>query len=146
MPDLAGVTKRTSSDDVLRHIIRDIVDRSKLVRAKKYRQLQSNLKDSEAKIAQAFSAVTARSEQAGHPSNNSSDILHPKYPITDSLATVVVKAVVQDPELGFVVSRELSREEVEDLINVWKCAAIDAIVGRSASIEFLELTFNLWRR
>jgi hypothetical protein len=91
------------SEDVIRHIIRDVVVRAQMVRSK--------LQERSAPLSSTTAGQDARGVKP-------SSFTTPPFPLTETMAAFMVRAVVMDPRLGFDVGLELTKKEVERLIKL----------------------------
>jgi hypothetical protein len=100
----AQLASNVSSDDVIRHIIKEII----------------------ARCTPAAAADAGADHPPGSPSGSpeghrhSDAVREPTFLITETLAAFMVRAIVVDPSLGFKVDKELSKAEVERLVQVRK--------------------------
>lgn len=90
-----------SSDDIIRHIIRDIVARASTIL--KFRRGESQ----PSTVAEPGPDGSAGTQQAAEPGH-----------VTETLAAFMVRAVVLDPRNEFKIERELGKDEVDRLIKV----------------------------
>ncbi|KAI9012746.1 hypothetical protein BC832DRAFT_589731 [Gaertneriomyces semiglobifer] len=97
----------SSSDDVIKFIIKDIVSRSNIV---------------------------LKARRASEPSTSTD---HEPTTISDTLAAFMVRAVVLDPTNGFRIEHELAKDEVERLIKlcVDRITAVDSPVMATVRMQ-----------
>ncbi|KAI9327436.1 hypothetical protein BDR26DRAFT_940492 [Obelidium mucronatum] len=127
----------SSSEDIIRHIIRDIVAHSTTI-----------LKNRKASLIDATSS--SDQQQAGRPQPPLTPIPQvkhlfasgikshiPVHAVSDTLAAFFVRAVVLDQRNEFHIERELSKEDVERLINecVNKITSTNNIVSETIKMQ-----------
>ncbi|KAI9095273.1 hypothetical protein DFS34DRAFT_662809 [Phlyctochytrium arcticum] len=93
-----------SSDDIIRHIIRDIVSRSTSLLKSRYAHAEHAAATAAAKDPSSASASQYRAPGDVH--------------VTETVAAFIVRAVVLDPRNSFRIEEELGRDEVERLIKI----------------------------
>ncbi|KAI8801190.1 hypothetical protein BJ742DRAFT_779542 [Cladochytrium replicatum] len=112
-----------TSEDIIKHIIRDIVARSSVVLKSQQRNADAPL--CAAELVQPPSG--SPTNRGGGVNNLASSRKHKTTIITETLAAFMVRAIVLDPRNEFRVERELTRDEVERLIRlaVEKLTSVD---------------------
>ncbi|KAJ3346789.1 hypothetical protein HDU83_002643, partial [Entophlyctis luteolus] len=110
---MSAPTGSSNSDDIMRHIIRDIVSQATAVL--KTRRVQE---PSGSPIDNVTSPDTQSPvPQAAHMFASGIKSHVPFYAVSDTLAAFFVRAVVLDPRNEFHVEKELSKSDVERLIS-----------------------------
>ncbi|KAJ3097053.1 hypothetical protein HDU97_005312 [Phlyctochytrium planicorne] len=121
-----------NSEDIIRHIIRDIVAQSTVI-LKKRRSSHGDLQQDRPAEQGASTGDSAKPEdkdsfppappmtplpQLKHFFSAGIKSHHSPYTVSDTLAAFIVRAVVLDPRNDFRIERELSKDEVQRLITL----------------------------